>query len=146
MFMDSYMLVKMVPGTGNLQFVLVNATGAIYKNGGTALDWVFDVYYDGRSSEAPEDYKLASISELAQFVKTNRHLPGLSKELYTGASVEVGALPSLLLQKQEEQTLYILELQEQIDALKAQVAILQPTTNLNKTQQTTAQFKFPVNS
>ena len=132
MFMDSYMLVKMVPGTGNLQFVLVNATGAIYKNGGTALDWVFDVYYDGRSSEAPEDYNLASISELSEFVKTNRHLPGLNKDVYTGKSVEVGVLPSLLLQKQEEQTLYIIQLQKQINELNATItAISAPSPPLS---------------
>lgn len=50
------------------------------------------------------------------FIKKNKHLPNLEAGKYTG-NVEIGVLPSLLLEKTEEQALYIIQLQEQITEL-----------------------------
>ena len=92
---------------------------------------MFDNYYDGFSNETPENYKFYTLKELGEFVKTNRHLPALNKDIYTGASVEVGLLPELLLEKTEEQAIYIIELnnkleqqQQQINQLRKEVTAL----------------------
>lgn len=92
----------------------INATGNIYKLGGTAVDYVFE-----------EDYNLMPLNDLREFVKENKHLPNLDSNKYTGGSVEVGVLPDLLLEKVEEQTLYILELEERLDALENRIKILE---------------------
>ena len=109
----------------------INATGAIYKNGQTALDYVFE-----------PDYPLMSLEDLKKFVKKNKHLPNLESEKYTG-NVEIGILPSLLLEKTEEQTLYIIQLseenkrqQKQIDELKTEVRQLKESSKTVKAQET----------
>lgn len=63
------------------------------------------------------------ISELDQFVKTNYRLPGLpsAAEIEDNGGVEVGAMQTKLLEKVEEQALYIISLQQQIDKLKAMI-------------------------
>jgi len=70
-----------------------------------------------------KDYPLMKISELDQFVKTNYRLPGLpsAAEIEDNGGVEVGAMQTKLLEKVEEQALYIISLQQQIDKLKAMI-------------------------
>ena len=71
-------------------------------------DYVFD-----------KDYKLPTLNEVEQFIAENRHLPNVP----TAAEVEanglnIGEMNAILIQKVEELTLYILDLQKQINALK----------------------------
>ena len=66
-----------------------------------------------------KNYKLMPLQELEQFVNENQHLP----EIPSAATVEengihVGEMNALLLKKIEELTLYVLDLQKQIDELK----------------------------
>jgi len=70
-----------------------------------------------------KDYPLMKISELDQFVKTNHRLPGLpsADEIEGNGGVEVGAMQNKLLEKIEEQSLYIISLQQQVDELKAMI-------------------------
>jgi len=65
------------------------------------------------------DYNLRSLSELEQFVKENHHLPEIpsAKEVKENG-IELGEMQGKLLLKIEELTLYILDLQKQIDELK----------------------------
>lgn len=72
-------------------------------------DYVFD-----------EDYKMHSIGELKEFVKTNKHLPGIPDAEEMKAGIAVGDMQTKLMQKVEELSLYIIQLQDQIDALKQQ--------------------------
>lgn len=71
-------------------------------------DFVFD-----------EDYQLPSLSELEDYVKANRHLPDIpsAKEVEENG-VDLGEMNAKLLQKVEELTLYVIDLQKQIDELK----------------------------
>ena len=66
------------------------------------------------------DYKLMSLSELEGYVNENRHLPGIpsASDVEEEGSVDLGAMNTLLLQKVEELTRYIIDLQKQIDELK----------------------------
>jgi len=65
------------------------------------------------------DYKLRPLSELEQFVKENHHLPEIpsAKEVKENG-IDLGDMQGKLLLKIEELTLYILDLQKQIDELK----------------------------
>jgi hypothetical protein len=66
-----------------------------------------------------KDYKLPSLNELEQFIAQNQHLPNVPSAAEVEANgVELGEMNALLLQKVEELTLYILDLQKQINELK----------------------------
>ncbi len=68
------------------------------------------------------DYKLPSIYEMEQYIKTHKHLPGIPNETEVKEKgIDVGEMNKLLLQKVEEQMLYIIELQKQMDALKQEI-------------------------
>ena len=66
------------------------------------------------------DYKMMTISELESYVNENRHLPGIpsASDVEGEGSVDLGEMNTLLLQKVEELTRYIIDLQKQIDELK----------------------------
>lgn len=77
----------------------------------TLSDWADSVF--------EPDYRLMSLPELEKFYTENKHLPEIPSEkevLETG--VDVGEMNKLLLKKVEELTIYIVELQKQIDELK----------------------------
>ena len=73
-----------------------------------------------------DDYKLMSISDLRNYISKNRHLPGLpsAKEVEENNGIELGVMQTKLVEKVEQQTLYILDLQKQIDELKKQLESL----------------------
>ena len=106
----------------------INATGSIYKNGGTAVDFVFDKYFDGEvkleDKKIAEDYELIPLEELENYVKKYRHLPRLNKEIYT-QQYEIGEMDNRLLEKIEELTLYTIEQQRQIEMLNQRLQILE---------------------
>ena len=66
------------------------------------------------------DYSLLSFQELRDYLRTNRHLPNIpsAKEM-EAQPVDLGELTRLLLEKVEESTLYILQLEERIKVLEA---------------------------
>jgi hypothetical protein len=71
-------------------------------------DYVFD-----------DNYDLMSISDLKHFIKLNRHLPGIpDAETVNANEVDLLKMNRDLLEKVEELTLYVINLQEQIDELK----------------------------
>jgi hypothetical protein len=73
-----------------------------------------------------DDYKFLSITDLEKYISENKHLPGMpsAKEVAENKGFELGDMQTKLLEKVEEQTLYILDLQKQIDDLKKQMESL----------------------
>ena len=71
-------------------------------------DYVFD-----------ENYQLNSIEELSEYIKENKHLPGLptATELEQNG-MDVAEMNNLLLEKIEELTLYIIELKKENEEIK----------------------------
>lgn len=68
-----------------------------------------------------DDYKLMSIYELEAAIQSQKHLPGIpSAEQVAAEGIEVGEMQKQMMEKIEELTLYIIELQKQIDTLKAE--------------------------
>jgi hypothetical protein len=66
------------------------------------------------------DYALRPIDDLKTFIRTHGHLPNIPKAAdVEKEGFEVGEMNRRLLEKVEELTLYVIQLQEQIDQLKA---------------------------
>ncbi len=61
------------------------------------------------------DYKLKPLSEVASFVEQNKHLPGVpsAQELVDQGGFDLGKMDAKLLEKIEELTLYVIELNKQ---------------------------------
>ncbi|MFO0321151.1 MAG: hypothetical protein ACK504_01840 [Bacteroidota bacterium] len=80
----------------------------------TVADWSDFVFDRG--------YKLRPLSEVESYYKENHHLPEVptTKEIVENGN-DLGKTDAILLQKIEELTMYIVELQKQIDTLKTQV-------------------------
>lgn len=88
-----------VVGTIRAREILVNTSGA---------DYVF-----------ADDYRLLPLQEVKTFVETNRHLPDIpSAARMQEDGLSVGEMQTLLLQKVEELTLYILQQEERIRELE----------------------------
>ena len=105
-----------VKGKIHTQEVLVDLEGAV------APDYVFETYYNGFSEMMPE-YSLISLEELEAFLKENYHLPNVpSAETMQKEGISLKEMNLLLLQKIEELTLYTLQQQKEIDALKEKIS------------------------
>jgi hypothetical protein len=65
------------------------------------------------------DYGLMSFQELRDFIAVNKHLPNVpSAKEYEERGVDLGEMNRLLLEKVEELTLYILQLEDRLKALE----------------------------
>jgi hypothetical protein len=72
------------------------------------------------------DYKLPSLQEVEDFVTTRHHLPGIpSEKEVTADGLDLGEFDKQLLKKVEELTLYIIQLNKNVDSLNKQVAAQQ---------------------
>ncbi len=67
-----------------------------------------------------EGYNLRKLSEVEDFIQENRHLPDVAPASETVKGIEVGEFNTVLLQKIEELTLYIIEQNKRIESLEAQ--------------------------
>lgn len=66
-----------------------------------------------------ENYKLAPLTEVEQFIKENKHLPEIpSEKQVLNEGVSLGEMNNLLLRKIEELTLHVIAQQKQIDEFK----------------------------
>jgi hypothetical protein len=95
---------KMAVGGG-----IITEKVRIATNGTTAwADYVFE-----------PNYKLRSLSEVAQYIKINKHLPDVPSIAEVQASgIDLAQTQVMLLQKVEELTLYVIEQQREIERLK----------------------------
>ncbi len=72
-----------------------------------------------------DDYELLSLAVVEAFIKANKHLPNVPSEaevLKNG--IDLANMQALQQHKKEELTLYIIQLQKQMDAMKAEVELL----------------------
>lgn len=69
-----------------------------------------------------DEYKLPSLKEVESFIQLNRHLPGIAsaKEIEK-SGLGVGDMQKRMMEKIEELTLYIIQQQKEIDALKTAI-------------------------
>ena len=75
---------------------------------GNAADYVFE-----------EGYDLKSLGEVEEYVKSNKHLPGVpSASEFQEKGMNVSEMSNLLLEKVEELTLHLIRLQKEVDQLR----------------------------
>jgi len=72
-----------------------------------------------------EDYPRLTISELGNYITVNKKLPGIpsAEEVATSGGINLGEMQVRLLEKIEEQALYIIDLQKQINELKTLIGV-----------------------
>jgi hypothetical protein len=74
-----------------------------------------------------KDYKLMSLAELEAFIKKNNHLPDIpsAKEVVEKEGIELGTMNAKLLEKIEELTLHMIEVNKQVSTLTSRVQLLE---------------------
>ena len=66
-----------------------------------------------------ENYPLPSLSEVEHFIKTNKHLPDVTPgAVIEEEGLEIGKTSAQMIKKIEELTLYVIDLQKQVNELK----------------------------
>jgi hypothetical protein len=77
------------------------------------------------------NFKLRSLSELAQYIKLNKHLPDIPSTAEVSQNgIDLAETQALLLQKVEELTLYVIEQNKKIERLEQKVKRLSPKKKL----------------
>lgn len=105
-----------VKGNIHTQEVLVDLKGAV------APDYVFENYYEGNSKLNPS-YEFLTLKEVEQFIERNHHLPGVPSALeLEKKGISLKKMNLILLEKVEELTLYLIEQQKEIEALKETIS------------------------
>jgi hypothetical protein len=88
--------------------ILTEKVKVAVKNTVNWADFVFD-----------DDYELRPIGEVETYIKENKHLPEIpSSEEVVKDGIDLGTMDAKLLQKIEELTLYIIELEKRIKTLE----------------------------
>ena len=105
--------IQVMGTTGSTRNFSVKANGEVYaRKYTTTLSAIPDYVFE-------PTYKLMSLEELRYYLATNKHLPNIpSAAEYAETGVDLGELNRLLLEKTEELTLYILQLEERIKRLE----------------------------
>lgn len=112
------------PDGGNVLIGKTSQTNTSYKldiNGNVRANKVV-VNTSGADFVFEDNYNLRSLAELQQYIRQNKHLPEIpsAKEMEKEGQ-DVGTLNIQLLQKIEELTLYIIQQQKEIEALKKKI-------------------------
>jgi trimeric autotransporter adhesin len=77
-----------------------------------------------------KDYKLMQLTELKKYISQNDHLPEVPPADEMKNGISVGDMNKLLMQKVEELTLYVIQLNEEIQTLKANDVNEHPTKKM----------------
>lgn len=107
-------------GTGT-----INAK-AVYDDGsGPLTDWVFDLHYDGVVSEKNKRFwqgqPLYSLDEVRATTRAERHLPWMPTAKNIEKERSLGKMVTRLWQGQEQQQIYIMELEARIADLEEKI-------------------------
>ncbi|MDD2983310.1 MAG: hypothetical protein PHQ74_07975 [Crocinitomicaceae bacterium] len=105
--------IQVMGTTGTTRNFSVKANGEVFaRKYTTTLNNIPDYVFD-------PSYELMSFTELRTFLSTNRHLPNVpSAKEYGETGVDLGEMNRILLEKTEELTLYILQLEERLKAVE----------------------------
>ncbi len=77
-----------------------------------------------------DDYKLMTLEQVSSFVKNNKHLPNIpSAAEFQECGYKVSEMDEMLLRKVEELTLYMIQMKEELEVLKAENIKLKEKNN-----------------
>jgi trimeric autotransporter adhesin len=104
------------------QGILTEKVKVAVKNSGEWADYVFD-----------KNYLLMPLQDVEAYINKNKHLPNVpSANEVVSSGLDLGKMDATLLQKVEELTLYMIELQKQNNALQQKVDLLQKAVDAKK--------------
>ena len=112
------------PTGGAKGYGTINAQ-AVYDDNTLLTDYVFDLQYDGalkpEDVELYGDYEMLSITELEDYIRNERHLPGIRgrDEWDTEGKPSIGQLLNGVWRNTEEFAIYITELNSRVAILEA---------------------------
>ncbi len=87
----------------------------------TIQQWADHVFHDG--------YQLPALDDVRTFISENHHLPGVpSEEEVISQGIPLGEMNKILLTKVEELTLYVINLQKELNELRSAVVTESPNT------------------
>ncbi|MGB5555414.1 MAG: hypothetical protein WBM83_12200 [Flavobacteriaceae bacterium] len=116
----------------------LHVIGNILASGTITPDYVFQTYYDGISPLKPE-YKLLSLSEIEDYVRSNKHLPGVpsATEVEEQGGILINKATETNLEKIEELYLHTIAQEKKINQLQNENHDLaQELANLKKELET----------
>jgi len=110
---------------GNVGIGTLNPQAKLAVNGGILAK---SVRINTNASYWPDyvfssDYKLMNLEELENYIIENKHLPGIisAAEVEAQGDVNLGEMNAKLLEKIEELTLYIIDMQKQIEKQRIEI-------------------------
>ena len=113
-----------ITNDGKIGIGTTNTSGYDLAIKGTvvAQDVTVKEYYNWPDFVFSNEHNILPIPELENYIKRNKHLPGIpsAKEVKENG-LKLGEMNKLLLQKVEELTLYIIQQQKEIEKLKKEV-------------------------
>ncbi len=110
--------------SGNVGIGTNNPTAKLTVNGGIHAHSLRISVNTGRGDWPDyvfgEDYELMDLQDLEAYVNVHKHLPGVpsAEEVEGQGDVDLGEMNAILLEKVEELTRYIIDLQKQIDEMR----------------------------
>lgn len=110
-----------VAGNGNVRIGTgtMNPTKALEVNGTIRSKEVIVEIVNWSDFVFDKDYNLMSLKDTESFIKQNGHLPNVpSASEVESNGIQLGEMNAILLQKIEELTLYVIELEKQVQKLK----------------------------
>ena len=118
--------IQLAEGTGNVGIGVTPSSNPTWKlrvDGGIAAREVKVTAFAFPDFVFEPNYKILSIPETENYIQAHKHLPGIpsAAEVEKNNGIELGNMQLLLLQKIEELTLYIIQQQKEIDALKTAI-------------------------
>ncbi|GAQ13312.1 hypothetical protein MODO_0962 [Myroides odoratimimus] len=111
----------------------LRVNGSITATNSYYADYVFESYFDGYSS-LKYDYKFNDLNTVDSYIKSNRHLPGITpisdlEKTETGYSFNVSELSIQLLEKTEELFLHVIDQQKELNAKDSEIKDLKKDVN-----------------
>ncbi|MNX48615.1 hypothetical protein D3C86_792000 [compost metagenome] len=111
----------------------ISTTGKIWTTNSVYADYVFEDYFNG-FSKIYKDYKFKSLKEVAEFIKANKHLPGITpiSEITVGKNgytIDLTQLSMQQLEKLEELYLHVIEMNDALGQKDKEIKALQNKTD-----------------
>ncbi|MFN0254975.1 hypothetical protein E6A44_005285, partial [Pedobacter ureilyticus] len=111
----------------------ISTTGKLWTTNSVYADYVFEDYFNG-FSKIYKDYKFKSLKEVAEFIKKNKHLPGVTpiNEIAVGKNgytIDLTQLSMQQLEKLEELYLHVIEMNDTLSQKDKEIKALQNKTN-----------------
>jgi hypothetical protein len=111
----------------------LRVNGSITATNSYYADYVFESYFDGYSN-LKYDYKFNDLNSVDSYIKSNRHLPGITpisdlEKTETGYSFNVSELSIQLLEKTEELFLHVIDQQKELNAKDSEIKDLKKDVN-----------------